>query len=573
MPSETKFETKQIASVATGNVHKADENYDMNDRIWWATARGEQLRKKIEQRPSRERLLNQHILLSDGRVAPLIEQRARLLRQDRIRRNLSRKLESRPGPLELVTRKILQADADLEQAIEEGRVLFQPTSEYVERKESEMPSPLSTDMEIVSQAAIRVQNKPVNVLSNKGLIRKKSTPYKQCDPLPLRAKTKAPDSREDDEVTVIAEVRSPVEEDEQMQYDMQPTSRTSSPPTQVTIRRLSDYKVQELKNECKKRQLPVSGAKPQLLERLRPFEKAILGASPSPTPEPAQLSNSSSSSTTSNTSQEGQQPPAQEILEPTMQTGPAACQLQAPAQVPEYPTEQIRSTVGISDYLGRPVVLQLSPQLVQLTDSKGTPVGVASVQYIPGSSHPVMLSYHTRATPQPNTSQPIASIQPETASTNIQRRVAHILPLQQGPLSAHTQQTVITNVPSLTQPRIVQATQVVQKQNDNTFRFAQMGSGGQVFVWLVENSRYFQFTVAPSTDRVPNKSAPIVVKTADHAGTPPTSLASSKPSIANIAEISRSSVFSASYFIFCLIKVIITFYRSTIFSANHDWST
>uniref|UniRef100_A0A0K0D6L1 GlutR_dimer domain-containing protein n=1 Tax=Angiostrongylus cantonensis TaxID=6313 RepID=A0A0K0D6L1_ANGCA len=48
----------------------------------------------------------------------LIEQRARLLRQDRIRRNLSRKLESRPGPLELVTRKILQADADLEQAIE-----------------------------------------------------------------------------------------------------------------------------------------------------------------------------------------------------------------------------------------------------------------------------------------------------------------------------------------------------------------------------------------------------------------------------------------------------------------------
>ncbi|KIH63161.1 RPEL repeat protein [Ancylostoma duodenale] len=54
----------------------------------------------------------------DGRVAPLIEQRARLLRQDRIRRNLSRKLEARPGPLELVTRKILQADADLEQAIE-----------------------------------------------------------------------------------------------------------------------------------------------------------------------------------------------------------------------------------------------------------------------------------------------------------------------------------------------------------------------------------------------------------------------------------------------------------------------
>lgn len=40
--------------------------------------------------------------------------------------------------------------------------------------------------------------------------------------------------------------------------------------------RLADYRVQDLKNECKKRQLPVSGAKPQLLERLRPYEESIL---------------------------------------------------------------------------------------------------------------------------------------------------------------------------------------------------------------------------------------------------------------------------------------------------------
>uniref|UniRef100_A0A0K0DNQ8 WD_REPEATS_REGION domain-containing protein n=1 Tax=Angiostrongylus cantonensis TaxID=6313 RepID=A0A0K0DNQ8_ANGCA len=178
---------------------------------------------------------------------------------------------------------------------------------------------------------------------------------------------------------------------------------------------------------------------------------------------------------------------------------------------------------------------------LQLTDSKGTPVGVASVQYIPGSGHPVMLSYHSRGTPQPNISQPIASIQPDTTATNTQRRVTHILPLQQGPLSAHTQQTVVTNIPSLAQPGIVQATQVVQKQNDNTFRFAQMGSGGQVFVWFVENSRYFQFTVAPSTDKVPNKSAPVVMKTTDHVGAPQTSLASSNPSIANIVEINPPS--------------------------------
>nr|CDJ95729.1 DNA-binding SAP domain containing protein [Haemonchus contortus] len=185
-------------------------------------------------------------------------------------------------------------------------------------------------MEVVPQTAIRAQNKQVNELSSKGLTRKKSTPYKHCNPLPLRAKTKAPDSKEDDEVRVISEVRSPPEQttktSEQNNYGpslqqqslfMQwkqnaesstyekggrirmyetrpPSPKTPSPlDHQVAIRRLRDYKVQELKNECKKRQLPVSGAKPQLLERLRPFEKTILGMSPPPTPEPAQFSNSS----------------------------------------------------------------------------------------------------------------------------------------------------------------------------------------------------------------------------------------------------------------------------------------
>ena len=81
-------------------------------------ARGELLRRKIEQRPSRERLVTQRILLSDGRVAPLIEQKARLLKKDRIRSSLDKKLSRRPGPLELVTKKILIADAELERDIE-----------------------------------------------------------------------------------------------------------------------------------------------------------------------------------------------------------------------------------------------------------------------------------------------------------------------------------------------------------------------------------------------------------------------------------------------------------------------
>lgn len=44
--------------------------------------------------------------------------------------------------------------------------------------------------------------------------------------------------------------------------------------------KLVDLKVSDLKNECKKRQLPVSGLKPQLLERLKPYEDEILASLP-----------------------------------------------------------------------------------------------------------------------------------------------------------------------------------------------------------------------------------------------------------------------------------------------------
>lgn len=40
--------------------------------------------------------------------------------------------------------------------------------------------------------------------------------------------------------------------------------------------KLNEFKVHELKYECKKRQLAVSGSKNQILERLKPFEDSIL---------------------------------------------------------------------------------------------------------------------------------------------------------------------------------------------------------------------------------------------------------------------------------------------------------
>ncbi|GMR60869.1 hypothetical protein PMAYCL1PPCAC_31064 [Pristionchus mayeri] len=98
--------------------------------------RREFLKRKIQERPSKQCLIRKHILLTDPLVEPFVGEKTHQLRKQAVVSNLNRKLKSRPGPLDLVTKKILQADAELEEAIKEGRLLF-PSS----RRELESPSP------------------------------------------------------------------------------------------------------------------------------------------------------------------------------------------------------------------------------------------------------------------------------------------------------------------------------------------------------------------------------------------------------------------------------------------------
>ena len=55
------------------------------------------------------------------------------------------------------------------------------------------------------------------------------------------------------------------------------TGNSGNSGNQVKPTKLEDLKVAELKAELKKRNMPVSGPKPQLIERLKPFADAILG--------------------------------------------------------------------------------------------------------------------------------------------------------------------------------------------------------------------------------------------------------------------------------------------------------
>ncbi|XP_065162570.1 myocardin-related transcription factor B isoform X2 [Atheta coriaria] len=54
----------------------------------------------------------------------------------------------------------------------------------------------------------------------------------------------------------------------------------SAPATSRFLGRLEDMKVTDLKAELKRRSLPVSGSKPQLIERLKPFANATVAQSP-----------------------------------------------------------------------------------------------------------------------------------------------------------------------------------------------------------------------------------------------------------------------------------------------------
>ncbi|EJD75778.1 SAP domain-containing protein [Loa loa] len=335
--------------------------------------------------------MKQQILWHSSNADPSIQRKAEELKRCKLKDDLNKKLQHRPGPLELITKKILQADAELEQAIQEGRLLFTKTTQSKVGKNETKQS----EMEVISATpACAYQRKLPNVCLAKSKVRKKGsqyrTPYDQTLPSPnTRSKLKLQDSSATDYqsaesindalvthgVSYISDNASLLNVSEQNEntrevqssYDLLlqqqqlflqwqreveesralgisqeeegrhcpdecATSSAASPCMTTSAQsslvgtdcvqngmqsviseqmqetqqccqcssanfsysgissgtvnsvsdnekpriRLADYRVQDLKNECKKRQLPVSGAKPQLLERLRPYEESIL---------------------------------------------------------------------------------------------------------------------------------------------------------------------------------------------------------------------------------------------------------------------------------------------------------
>ncbi|CAD6185583.1 unnamed protein product [Caenorhabditis auriculariae] len=257
-------------------------------------------------------------------------------------------------------------------------------------------------------------------------------------------------------------------------------------------RRMIDFKVQELKAECKKRMLPVSGPKTQLLERLRPYENEIMNdeernnrknSASDVSQEVRNIEEIISNSPPSlfNMHQE----PQREIFN-TNESGVALPTVQGYTTLasnvfekwdgiqqaqPEQPAQSINLTA--QQYLPQSsppeahnqssnLILQIpapqngqpAPQMVQVLDANGTVLGMASVQY------PVMTTFQ------------------ENQSSIIHPSV----------FLNQQENTSVFNEVNTHQGR-VQPGQIIQK-NDKTYQFSQMGSGGQFTMAPSEHTRH-----------------------------------------------------------------------------------
>ncbi|VDN00769.1 unnamed protein product [Thelazia callipaeda] len=517
------------------------------------------LKRRIEQRPSKQILVRQHILLTASNADASIQQKTEELKLCKLRDDLNRKLQHRPGPLELITKKILQADAELEQAIQEGRLSFTKTNQgnEVERKEEE------SEMEVISAAAstYTYPKKVPNVCLVKSKLRRRGsqyrTPYVQTLPSPnarskLKTQDSAVESNQDTEtlddglanhgvsymsdsssLLNVTEQASSNENTCEMQssYDLllqqqqlflqwqreveesrthgslqeneerrpyqdecassSGASRCVTPSVQkslmgtdciqtgvqsviseqgqdnqqccrcssVTLNdseisgivnpvsdiekpksRLADYRVQDLKNECKKRQLPVSGPKPQLLERLKPYEESILNQSctatfmDSSSCEPASIPSPISDTAASS----NRLPPISNVIG---NYGSSKHSSLSPL------IQRAQSIQPHSFVVQLPPAQQRQHQVLHLVDANGAVVATATV--------PPNMQCCCKTSDHSQTSN--ISVNDNTTSRSLSDRYH-----QHNSNNNHVTQNMVHQV-----------------QNEPTFSFAQLGSGGQ----------------------------------------------------------------------------------------------
>ncbi|KAJ0178216.1 hypothetical protein K1T71_006039 [Dendrolimus kikuchii] len=267
---------------------------------------GDLLKAKIQRRPDRQELERRHILEQESHVDPSLAEKQRMLKKARLADQLNDQLSHRPGPLELIKKNILHTEETIETAVKSGTLAFKATSEGASgrpqhpssycgppEEASPTPSPPST------LSPVSVPSPPQHPAPGKDKNRKKNKQKQQPKARFKFHEYKGPPNAQK-ATSPPGSVETPYElllQQQQMLLQlMLPASPPSSsaasiasdsseaysappppPPPPVpsislgSIARFEDMKVSDLRAECKRRNLRVSGPKPQLLDRLRPF--------------------------------------------------------------------------------------------------------------------------------------------------------------------------------------------------------------------------------------------------------------------------------------------------------------
>ena len=136
------------------------------------------MKHKIQRRPLRDELIQQHIL--EESFDPSYYEEERKLKKARLADDLNERLSQRPGPLELIKGNILHTDECLEQAIKDGQITFKKTCEgeiiknppkrFVFEEESSSDSAPSPCQILANSCAIVNQSNVANYQLNNSFI-------------------------------------------------------------------------------------------------------------------------------------------------------------------------------------------------------------------------------------------------------------------------------------------------------------------------------------------------------------------------------------------------------------------
>lgn len=281
---------------------------------------GDMLKAKIQQRPARIELERLHILeCSSAPIDPSLAERQRMLKKARLADQLNDSLSHRPGPLELIKKNILHTEEPIEEAVKTGKIPFKatceglskpqhPSSYEIEDEPEESPPPPPPpppSSDVIENAAKQAGIVPMSFVelcqsvsavvqpSRKDKSRKKSKMKSQPKARTIKfheykGPPNAQKSLNNGNNAGKTSYQILLEQQQlflQWQLEWQhkypqiilPATQREEVVVQVEpkLNRLEDMKVSDLKAELKRRNLPVSGSKPQLIERLKPFTEPL----------------------------------------------------------------------------------------------------------------------------------------------------------------------------------------------------------------------------------------------------------------------------------------------------------